>query len=180
MATLRDSWAWIRSDKFDTHREASIGWLKNMSTITTLHNTARSKVASTLLDVTLTTVEVTQLTPTLNTSSDDDEITRHDNNNKKQRSNSGNTTSTKEVNIEDYPPLVIPAFDLSSSSVSYGNGKLRVKTTVFEVNFHPEHLKILKILLTRSSLNTDQNNYDNIQFVPYGLAQVAGEQVYKQ
>ena len=31
MATLRDSRAWIRCDKFDTHREASILWLKNMS-----------------------------------------------------------------------------------------------------------------------------------------------------
>ena len=82
MATLQDSWAWIRSDKFDTHREASIGWLKNMSTITTLHNTARSKVESALLDVTLATAEVEQFTPTLNTNSDDDEATRYDNNNK--------------------------------------------------------------------------------------------------
>ena len=83
MVTLRDSWARIRSDKFDTHREVSIGWLKNMSTITTLHNTARSKVETALLDVTLTTTEVAQFTPTLNTSLDDDEATRHDNNNKK-------------------------------------------------------------------------------------------------
>ena len=52
--------------------------------------------------------------------------------------------------------------------------------TVFEVKCHLEHSKILKTLLIRSSLNTDQNNYDNIQLVPYGLAQVAGEQVYKQ
>ena len=53
-----------------------------MSTIATLHNTARSKVESTLLDVTLTTAEVAQFTLTLNTCSDDDEATRHDNNNK--------------------------------------------------------------------------------------------------
>ena len=78
------------------------------------------------------------------------------------------------------PPLILPAFDLSSSTVSYGNGKLRVKTTAFEVKCHPDYAKILKTVLTRSFLNTDQNNYDNIQFVPYGLAQVAGEQVYKQ
>ena len=50
------------------------------------------------------------------------------------------------------------------------------KKTAFEVKCHPEHVKILKTLVTRSSLN----NYDIIQFVPYGLAQVAGEQVYKQ
>ena len=29
-------------------------------------------------------------------------------------------------------------------------------------------------------INTDKNNYDNIKFVSYELAQVAGEQVYKQ
>ena len=50
----------------------------------------------------------------------------------------------------------------------------------FEDKCHPDHAKKLKTLLTRSSLNTDQKNYDNIPFVPYGLAQVAGEQVYKQ
>ena len=82
MATLRDSWAWIRCDKFDTHREASIGWLKNMSTITTLHNTARSKVETALLDVTLTAEEIARFTPKVNTNTDDDETTRHDNNNK--------------------------------------------------------------------------------------------------
>ena len=76
--------------------------------------------------------------------------------------------------------MILPTFDLSSSTVSYGNGKLRVKTTAFEVKCHSDHAKILKIILTRSSLNTDQKNYDNIQFVSYGLAQVAGEQVYKQ
>ena len=180
MATLRDSWAWIRSDKFDTHREASIGWLKNMSTITTLHNTARSKVEQALLDVTLTAAEVRQFTPTQTHNKDDDEATLHDNNKKKQRSNSGNATHKNDFDIDDYSPLILPAFDLSSSTVSYGNGKLRVKTTAFEVKCHPDQAKILKTLLIRSSLNTDTNNYDNIQFVPYGLAQVAGEQVYKQ
>ena len=141
-----------------------------MSTITTLHNTARSKVETALLDVTLTTEETAQFTPKVNTNIDDDETTRHDNNNKRQRSNSGNATHTNKFDIDDYPPLILQAFDLSSSTVSYGNGKLRVKTTAFEVKFHLDHEKILKTLLARSSLNTDQNNYDNIQLVPYGLA----------
>ena len=101
MAILRDSWALIRCDKFDTHREASIGWLKNMNTITTLHNTARSKVENALLDVTLTTAEVTQFTPTMNENKDEDETTRHDNNKKKQRSNSGNATHTNDFEIDD-------------------------------------------------------------------------------
>ena len=64
MALLRDSWAWIRWDKFDTHREASIVWIKFMNPITTLHTTARSKVETTLLDVTLALSEVSQFTPT--------------------------------------------------------------------------------------------------------------------
>ena len=74
-----------------------------MSTITTLHNTARSKVETALLDVTLTTEEIAQFTPKVKTNTDDDETTRHDNNNKKQRSNSGNTTHTNEFDIDDYP-----------------------------------------------------------------------------
>ena len=57
-----------------------------MSTITTLHNTARSKVETALLDVTLTTAEVEQFTPTPDKSTDDEEVTRHDNNNKKRGS----------------------------------------------------------------------------------------------
>ena len=44
----------------------------------------------------------------------------------------------------------------------------------------PWTCKHFKPLFTWSSLNTDQNNYDDIQFVQYGLAQVAGERVYKQ
>ena len=82
METLRDSWAWIRCDKFDTRREASIGWIKHMSPITTLHNTARSKVETAIHDVNLTPTEVTQFTPTQTTLSEEDETTRHDNNNK--------------------------------------------------------------------------------------------------
>ena len=180
MSALRHSWAWIRSDKFDTHREVFIGWLKNMSPIITLHNTARSKVETVLLDVTLTPAEVVQFTPIPATSLDKDETTKRDNNNTKKRSNSGNTMSTNDFDIDEYPPLVLLAFDLSNSIVTYGNGKLRVKTTAFEVKYNPDHASILKNILTRSSLNTDQNNYDNIQFVPYGLAQVVAEQVYKQ
>ena len=129
MATLRDSWDWIGCDKFDTHREAFIGWFKNMSPITTLHNTARSKGETDLLNVTLTSVEVTQFSPTPETIPDDDETTRHDNNNTKQRSNSGNKKSN-DFDFDDYPLLVLPAFDLSRSTVSYGNGKLRVKNSV--------------------------------------------------
>ena len=83
MSTLQDSWAWIRSEKFDTNREASIGWLKNMSPITTLHNIARLKVETALLDVTLTPAEVVQFTSTPETLSDEDETTKHDNSTKK-------------------------------------------------------------------------------------------------
>ena len=151
-----------------------------MSTITTLHNTSRSKVKTALLDVTPKTAEVEQFTPTSDKSTDHDEATQHDNNSKKQRSNLGSAKFFNDFNIDYYPLLILPAIDLSSSTVSYGNGTLRVKTTTFEVKCHPDHATILKTFLNISFLNTDQNNYDNIQFVPYGLDQVAGEQVYKQ
>ena len=150
-----------------------------MSPITILHNTARSKVETALLDATLTPAEVIQFTPTPGTLSEEDETTNH-NNNTKKRSNSDNVTSITDFDIYDYSPLVLPAFNIFSSIVSYVNEKLHVKITSFEVNYHPDHAKILNTLLTRSPLNTDQNNYDNIQFVQYGVIQVTGEQVYKQ
>ena len=54
-----------------------------MSPITTLHNTARSKVETALLDVTLTPAEVIQFTPTPGTLSEEDETTKHNNNTQK-------------------------------------------------------------------------------------------------
>ena len=68
-----------------------------------------------------------------------DETIKHNNNNKTQRSKSSNAMPTIDFDIDNYPPLV-----LISSTVSYGNGKLRVKTTKFEVKCHPYHANIVK------------------------------------
>ena len=54
--------------------------------ITTLHTTARSKVETTLLDVTLALSEVSQFTPTPETNKDDDKATKYDNNTKNRGS----------------------------------------------------------------------------------------------
>ena len=43
-------------------------------------------------------------------------------------SNSGNAISICEFDIDDYPPIVFHTFYLSSSTVSYANYKLRVKS----------------------------------------------------
>ena len=151
-----------------------------MSSITTLHNTTRLKVETALLDVTLISVEVTQFTQTPAISIEDDETTKQHNNNNKQRSKSDNTKATKDFDLDDYSALELPGFDLSNSTVSYGNRKFRVKMIVFKVKCHPEHAHILTNLLIQSSHKLDQEDYNELQFVPYGLAQVAGEQVYKQ
>ena len=116
-----------------------------MSPITTLHNTARSEVENALLDMNLTPAEVAQYTPNSAILSEEDETTRHDNNNKKQKNRSNNATSTSDFDIDDYTPLVLPTFYLSSSTVSYRNGKLRVKTTSFEVKYHLDHANTLKL-----------------------------------
>ena len=94
-----------------------LDWLKSMSPITTLHNTARLKVEIALLNVTLVSVEVAQFAPTPEKTPDEDETTQHENNSKQQRSNSGNAKS-KDFDFNDYSPLVIPAFDLSISIIS--------------------------------------------------------------
>ena len=67
MVLLRDSWILIKWNKCDTHRESSIGWLKFMSPITTLHNIARSKVDTDLINMSLTPAEVYQFIPTRET-----------------------------------------------------------------------------------------------------------------
>ena len=94
-----------------------LDWLKSMSPITTLHNTARLKVEIALLNVTLVSVEVAQFAPTPEKTPDEDETTQHENNSKQQRINSGNAKS-KAFDFNDYSPLVIPAFDLSISIIS--------------------------------------------------------------
>ena len=45
--------------------------------------------------------------------------------------------------------------------------------TAFDVKCHSTHVNTL--LLTRSSLRSDLENYDSFQYVPYNLAQVLGE-----
>ena len=127
-----------------------------------------------------TPVDTSQFTSIPDTNKEDDETTKHNNNTKKQRSNSGYANSPPDIELNDYAPLELPAFDLSSSIVSYSIWKLRVKTIEFEVNFYLTRANILNTLLTRSSLRSDPENYDSIRFLPYGLAQLLNEEVYTQ
>ena len=79
LTLLRDSQPWIKWNKFDIRRESFIDWIKLTSLITTLHNTARSKIDIALLDVTLTPEEVHQFTPTLEEKIADNQTVRFDN-----------------------------------------------------------------------------------------------------
>ena len=45
----------------------------------------------------------------------------------------------------DYKSIQLPAFDLFTKTISYKNGKRRVSTTAFEVNYYPDNTTILNV-----------------------------------
>ena len=128
----------------------------------------------------LTPAEVSQFITTSETNNEDNKTTKHDKNKKNQRRNSSNAIHPNDIELNDYEPPKLLVFNISTSTVSYGNGKHRVKTKVFEVKCHPAHTHTLKTLLARSSLSSDPETYDSNKYFPYKLSQVVDKQVYKQ
>ena len=143
LSLLRDTCLLIKWNKFDTHCDTSIRSLKLMSTITTLYSTARFKVETVLLNVSLTPDELLQFIAPSEGRNADDETTKHDNSDKKSIHNSGKTKSTNNIIIDVYSQLELLAFDLSSISINYGNGKKRVKNIAFKITCHPKDATIL-------------------------------------
>ena len=88
--------------------------------------------------------------------------------------------SPTNLHSEEFEPIQLPAFDLSTKKIGFGNGKRRVTTTAFEVKCHPDDALILKHLFCRLSTSDDKALSNNhIHFVAYGLPQYTSSEFYR-
>ena len=159
MSTLQSLNTWLNFNRFSTHREASIGFIKYVSTGLTLHHIAKARVATALLNVDLSNEDITSLQDTTTESP----IHNHTN----KRKPDGQPKEPETTNS-----ITFPAFDLSTKRIGFGNGTNRVTTVAYEVKCHPNHSTILKSLLIKASVLDPLPPSDtNIHFIPHGLIQ---------
>ena len=135
MTTLQKNKTWIAQDKYNTHREANISFIKYISTAFTLQQVTKARVVNALMNLELPKEEISTLT----TIPEDDTV-------------SSNTTSKKhstdgqpKVPEEDINnQIIFPVFDLSTTKVGFGNSPHHVTTIAYEVKCHPDHSALLK------------------------------------
>ena len=133
----------LNTAHFNTHREASIGFIKYISTAFTLQQVAKARVVQALMNLELTKEEIS----TLSTIPNDDMVTT--NTTSKKRSTNGQPKVPEEdINNQ----ITFPAFDLSTKKVGFGNSPHRVTTIVYEIKCHPDRSALLKFLLTWASV----------------------------
>ena len=85
-----------------------------------------------------------------------------------------------DLNFDDFDPVQLPAFNLSTKKLGIGYGKRRVTTTAFEVKCYPDDASILKRLFCRLSTSDDKSPSNNhIHFVVYGLPQYTSSELYR-
>ena len=160
MSRLQSLRTWVTFNKFDTHRVASIGFLKYVSTGLTLHSTAKQRVINALMKVNLNEAGILALQEYIHI------ITYSTTN--KTRNPDGNR---KDPNTQDNA-IVVPAFDLSTKCVGFGNGTAKVTIVAFEIHFHPAHTTLIKSIFIQSSvLNPVPPSDNHIHFIPYGRLQ---------
>ena len=103
MTTLQKNKTWIAQDKYNTHREASIGFIKYIRTVFTLQQVVKVRVVNALMNLELTKEEIS----TLSTIPKDDTVTS--NTPSKKRSTDGQPKVPEEdINNQ----IIFPAFDL--------------------------------------------------------------------
>ena len=159
MSTLQSLNTWLNLNRFFTHREASIGFIKYVSTDLTLHHIAKKRVATALMKVELSPEDIFKLQETT------DKTAIHNHSNK--RKPDGQPKEAEHSKI-----ITFPAFDLSTKRIGFGNGTKRVITVAYEVKCHPTHSTILKSLLIKASVLDPLPPSDtNIHFIPRGLIQ---------
>ena len=84
--------------------------------------------------------------------------------------------ASNESNTDEFEPIQLPAFDLSTKKIEYGNGKRIVTTAAFEVKCHLDDALILKYLFCRLSASDDKvPSNSHIYFVAYGLPHYISE-----
>ena len=168
MSTLQSLRTWVTFNKFDTHRVASIGFLKYISTGLTLHSTAKQRVINALMNVKLNDDDISAL-------QECNSIISEDASNNKRLPDGNRKEPTKPDKT-----IVFPAFDLSTKRVGFGNGNSRVTTVAYEIRCHPAHATLLKSILIQASVLDPIAPSDNhIHFIPYGLLQTTDANTVK-
>ena len=159
--TLQKNKTWLRQEKFNTHREASIDFIKYISTAFTLQQVAKARIVNALMNVELTKEEISALSKIPN----NDMVTT--NTTSKKHSTDGQPKVPEEdINNQ----ITFPDFDLSTKKVGFGNSPHHVTTIAYEVKCHPDHSALLRVLLTRASvLDKTSPSESTINFIPYGL-----------
>ena len=129
MFVLFENNTYMRYEKFNTHKEDSIGWLQYVNPIISLQRTTREKISDALILVHLNDDEMTAMTQT----------------------SSKDTEKFKKKN-----KILIPAFDIHHKTVDNRNGSNRISTTVVDICCNPKYYFLIKILMARCS--EDPNN----------------------
>ena len=162
MSTLQSLRTWVTFNKFDTHRVASIRFLKYISTGLTLHFTAKQRVINAIMKVNLNEADILTLQESI-------PIIKESITSNKRRPGG----DRKDPNTQD-KTIVFPAFDLSTERVGFGNGTARVTTVVYKIRHHPVHDTLLKSILIQASVLDPVFPSDNhIHFIPYSLLQTS-------
>ena len=171
MTTLQKNRTWIAQDKYNTHRETSISFIKYISTVFTLQQAAKARVVNALINLELTKEEISTLTTIL----EDDTVTLKTTS-KKYSTDGQPKVLEKDINNQ----IIFPAFDLSTKKVGFGNSSHRVKTIAYEVKCHPDHIALLNVFLTRVSILYKTPSSDStIHFIPYGLINISDSNTIK-
>ena len=168
ITTLQKNKTWIAQDKYNTHREASIEFIKYISTAFTLQQVTKARVVNALMNLELTIEEIF----TLSIIPEDAMVTS--NTVSKKRCTDGQPKVPEEdINNQ----IIFLAFDLSTKKVGFGNSPDRVTTIAYEIKCHPNHSALLKVLLTRASIL--DKNPQTIHFILYGLINVSDSNTVK-
>ena len=144
MFTLQSLRTWVTFNKFDTHRVASITFLKYVSTGLTLHSTAKRRVINALMRVKRNDEDISALKECIPIISD------NASNNKRLPDGNRKDPTTPDKTI------VFPACDLSTKRVGFGNEYSRVTIVAYAIRCHPAHATLLKSILIQASVHDHQ------------------------
>ena len=168
MSTLQSLNTWLTFNKFSTHREVSIGFLKYISNGLTLQYIANKRVIPALMKVDISEENIIALQQTT-----ENDVNNTQNNKRKPDGRLKNVT-------ENQQRIVFAAFDLSTKRIGFGNGSNKVTTIAYEIKHHPVHSTMLKSLLIKSSVLDPIQPFDsNIHFISHGLIQSTDATIVK-
>ena len=104
---------WLKWNKLSTHTEVSIGFIKCVSPTITLQTSIRSRIELVLCSISFTGEDTKHLVTS--TVGKKHKITNE--------IYSNETSTTESDNDCEFAPIYLPAFDLSTKKIHYGNEK---------------------------------------------------------